>query len=375
MSADSESKPSLASGAESDLGMTPVLDEAGLARAKELSLSRVKPPLRVPGYEQEEYLGRGAFGEVWKAVDSNSGRVVAIKFYSRRGGLDWSHMTREVEKLQYLFSDRHVVQLFDVGWEATPPYYVMEYMAYGSLEDRLKEAACCNCPQLTLCMQTERRIRTARQTYANLAEEIGRIESYQPAQVKKRLNLLKSLGYIENGHLSAKGRAASWVYGYELQTAELLFSGFFDRMDEDQMSILATAIICDSREREWYKPAPKDLLGDVFYKADKCIDQLRRREQLFGIKGVQVKLLDSSLTGAVYAWGKEKCEFEELRKYTDASEGDLVRALRMTIDLLRQTQRAVAGHSTLHEKLENSVKKINRGVVDAERQLRGRMEK
>ena len=139
MSADSESKPSLASGAESDLGKTPVLDEAGLARAKELSLSRVKPPLRVPGYEQEEYLGRGAFGEVWKAVDSNSGRVVAIKFYSRRGGLDWSHMTREVEKLQYLFSDRHVVQLFDVGWEATPPYYVMEYMAYGSLEDRLKE--------------------------------------------------------------------------------------------------------------------------------------------------------------------------------------------------------------------------------------------
>jgi superfamily II RNA helicase len=240
------------------------------------------------------------------------------------------------------------------------------------LEDRLREAACYNCPQLARCMQTERRIRTARQTYANLAEEIGRIESYQPAQVKKRLNLLKSLGYIENGHLSARGRAASWVYGYELQTAELLFSGFFDRMDEDQMSILATAIIFDSREREWYKPAPKDLLGDVFYKADKCIDQLRRREQLFGIKGVQVKLLDSSLTSAVYAWGKEKCEFEELRKYTDASEGDLVRAFRMTIDLLRQTQRAVAGHAALYEKLENSINKINRGVVDAERQLRGR---
>ena len=239
------------------------------------------------------------------------------------------------------------------------------------LEGRLKEAACYNCPQLARCMQAERRIRTARQAYANLAEEIGRIESYQPAQVKKRLNLLKSLGYVENGHLSVKGRAASWVYGYELQTAELLFSGFFDRMDEDQMSILATAIIFDSREREWYKPAPKALLGDVFYKADKCIDQLRRREQLFGIKGVQVKLLDSSLTSAVCAWSKEKCEFEELRKHTDASEGDLVRALRMTIDLLRQTQRAVAGHAALHEKLENSIKKINRGVVDAERQLRG----
>lgn len=123
---------------EAGWDQTPVMEETDLERASELSLKTAKPPLRVPGYEQEQFLGRGAFGEVWKAVDSNSGRLVAIKFYNHRGGLDWSHMTREVEKLQYLFSDRHVVQLFDVGWDADPPYYVMEYMAYGSLEDRLR---------------------------------------------------------------------------------------------------------------------------------------------------------------------------------------------------------------------------------------------
>jgi ATP-dependent RNA helicase DOB1 len=223
-------------------------------------------------------------------------------------------------------------------------------------------------------MQKTGRIRTARRTYANLAEEIGRIESYQPEQVKKRLNLLKSLGCIENGHLTVKGRAASWVYGYELQTTELLFNGFFDRMDEDQVNILAAAIVFESREREWYKAAPKGLLDDVFYKADKCIDQLRRRERLFGIKGVRVKLLDSSLTSAVYAWSKEGCEFGDLKKHTDTSEGDLVRAFRMTMDLLRQVQRAIAGHDALREKLERSIKKVNRGVVDAERQLRGKAE-
>jgi len=114
-------------------------------------------------------------------------------------------------------------------------------------------------------------------------------------------------------------------------------------------------------------------LGDVFYKADKCIDQLHRREQAFGIKGLQVRSLDASLSSAVYSWSKEKCDFEELAKHTDASEGDLVRVFRMTIDLLRQTQRAVAGHDMLREKLELSIKKMNRGVVDAERQLRGHM--
>jgi serine/threonine protein kinase len=115
------------------------MEEADQARAAALSLRSVQPPVKVPGYEQEQFLGRGSFGEVWKAVDSNSGREVAIKFYNHRGGIDWSHMTREVEKLQYLFSDRHVVQLFDVGWDSDPPYYVMEYMGYGSLEDRLRE--------------------------------------------------------------------------------------------------------------------------------------------------------------------------------------------------------------------------------------------
>jgi hypothetical protein len=106
--------------------------------ARELSLRGVRPPTKVPGYEQEQFLGHGAYGEVWVAVNRNSGRKVAIKFYTRRGGLDWSGLTREVEKLRYLFSDRYVVQLFEVGWEADPPYYVMEFMENGSLEDLLR---------------------------------------------------------------------------------------------------------------------------------------------------------------------------------------------------------------------------------------------
>lgn len=141
MSSDSTSPQRTICEAASLVGLTPIMDESDLRRAVELSMIHVRPPLHVPGYEQETFVGRGAFGEVWKAVDSNSGRVVAIKFYNRRGGLDWSHMSREVEKLQYLFSDRHVVQLLEVGWEANPPYYVMEYMEHGSLEDRLKAGA------------------------------------------------------------------------------------------------------------------------------------------------------------------------------------------------------------------------------------------
>ncbi|HEV3344541.1 MAG TPA: serine/threonine protein kinase, partial [Pirellulales bacterium] len=108
-----------------------------LRRARERSLQPTRPPLQVPGYRAERFLGAGAYGQVWVAIDTNTGRRVAIKFYLHRGGLDWNILTREVERLALLFADRYVVQLIEVGWDSDPPYFVMEYLDHGSLADRL----------------------------------------------------------------------------------------------------------------------------------------------------------------------------------------------------------------------------------------------
>jgi serine/threonine protein kinase len=107
-------------------------------RSQALSLKRAQPPTQVPGYEPRRFLGSGAYGEVWVAIDRTTGRQVAIKFYADRGRVDWSLLSREVEKLAFLSADRYVVQLLDVGWDAEPPYYVMEYVEHGSLEDLLR---------------------------------------------------------------------------------------------------------------------------------------------------------------------------------------------------------------------------------------------
>jgi len=106
---------------------------------QDLSLRKTQPPAKVPGYDPERLLGEGAYGEVWVATERNTGRKVAVKFYTRRGGLDWSLLKREVEKLAFLSADRYVIQLIEVGWDSDPPYYVMEYLGHGSLEERLNE--------------------------------------------------------------------------------------------------------------------------------------------------------------------------------------------------------------------------------------------
>jgi serine/threonine protein kinase len=120
------------------LDQTQAQPQDELAKARELSLTRWRPPADLPGYEPQRCLGVGAFGEVWVALDRATNRQVAIKFFSPRANQDWSLLAREVEKLAYLSADRYVVQLLDVGWDASPPYYVMEYIEQGSLEDKLK---------------------------------------------------------------------------------------------------------------------------------------------------------------------------------------------------------------------------------------------
>jgi eukaryotic-like serine/threonine-protein kinase len=116
---------------------TLVQDEAGRARSRELSRQASAVPGNVPGYEILHCLGEGSFGSVWLARESNTGKQVAIKFYSHRRGLDWSLLSREVEKLAVLYTSRNVVGLLDVGWDHDPPFFVMEYLQQGSLAARL----------------------------------------------------------------------------------------------------------------------------------------------------------------------------------------------------------------------------------------------
>jgi hypothetical protein len=111
--------------------------EGGQSTSQKLSMRATTPPADVPGYRLTQFLGAGAFGQVWVGRDLNTGRDVAVKFYLHRGGVNWSLLSREVKNLVQLSADRYVVQVLEVGWDADPPYYVMELISGGSLEDLL----------------------------------------------------------------------------------------------------------------------------------------------------------------------------------------------------------------------------------------------
>ena len=119
------------------LGDTLSQDAESLERSREQSALAGGPPAAIPGYRILKPIGEGKYGSVWLAREHNTGKHVAIKFYTHRRGVDWSLLGREVEKLAVLYTSRSIVGLLAVGWDHDPPYYVMEYLENGSLATRL----------------------------------------------------------------------------------------------------------------------------------------------------------------------------------------------------------------------------------------------
>ena len=105
-----------------DIAVAPTLDDATVVQgerdvdtSRELSRRQEQPPSEVPGFAVQRCLGQGAFGSVWLAREKNTGKQVAIKFYTHHRGLDWALLNREVDKLAVLYTSRNIVRLWGVG--------------------------------------------------------------------------------------------------------------------------------------------------------------------------------------------------------------------------------------------------------------------
>jgi tRNA A-37 threonylcarbamoyl transferase component Bud32 len=91
-------------------------------------------------YGNVERIARGAMGDVYRATDSSLGRIVAIKVLSTPFVGDDAarrRFAREARAAARLSSEPGVVTIYDVGEANDRPYLVMEYMAGGTLEERL----------------------------------------------------------------------------------------------------------------------------------------------------------------------------------------------------------------------------------------------
>ncbi len=243
-----------------------------------------------------------------------------------------------------------------------------EYDKLNNLKSELNNNLCHDCYNQDECSE---RYQTIRKTEQNIVKRKNRqtnVEDYQRNQIAARLNVLATLGYIEELTLLPRGNTATNIYGYELQLTQLLFSGFFERVSEDEINCLITAIISEPRKDGYYKKIKDKRMLSIFGAATNEIAEIQRIENQHNVSDL-TPLLELHLCSAMRAWSRG-CEFDDLTGYADLDAGDFVRTFRLVIDQLRQIRRAMPTHTALVDKLNRCIGKINRDVVDAERQLR-----
>ena len=242
------------------------------------------------------------------------------------------------------------------------------YNKLNSLKKELNNNLCHDCYKQDECTE---RYQTIRKTEQNIIKGKNRqtnVEDYQRNQIAARLSVLETLGYIEDLELLPRGNTASDVYGYELQLTQLLFSGFFERLSADEINCLIIAIVSEPRKDGYYKKIKDKRMLSILGGAMNEIADIQRVENQHNVSDL-TPLLELHLCSAMRAWSRG-CEFDDLSGYADLDAGDFVRSFRLVIDQLRQIRRAMPGHTALVDKINSCIGKINRDVVDAERQLR-----
>ncbi|PKL43292.1 MAG: hypothetical protein CVV41_11300 [Candidatus Riflebacteria bacterium HGW-Riflebacteria-1] len=181
-------------------------------------------------------------------------------------------------------------------------------------------------------------------------------EELQLPLYERKLELLRQLGYIDDKGLLARGELASRIHTEEITVTELYFAGYFHECNEHEINTLCLSLIYEHRRRgnnsEEQRPPAK--MPEKIKSARGFVNSLARQHGF-------IKPLETRISNLMMAWSQGMA-FEDMMTMTEIPEGDLIRAFRQVIDLIRQIRDAVKDQS-LRDKLLNCLTCINRDIV------------
>ncbi len=187
--------------------------------------------------------------------------------------------------------------------------------------------------------------------------------------LKRRLAVMKGLGYVRDGGLTAKGRFAAAVAGFEVHAAEFVQDGLLQECDPERLALLFCAVVFEERRGDASEQVETGMLDGIRRRAERAVARFRKEEADHGLEQLS-KELDWKMSGPALQWSRG-CTWEELIERTTVSDGDLVRTFRQAIQVMRNVRNALhhVGAKDLEERLNRAIASINRDVVDAKRQL------
>ncbi len=191
------------------------------------------------------------------------------------------------------------------------------------------------------------------------------IHTEQRALVKKKLALMRNIGYIQDDGLTSKGRFATFINGYEIQLTELFFSGFLEDKDEAMLFSILVSLVFDGKS-DYSMQIPK-FFRQTSKQMIAALRPPKTLEQMLGLKS-EIKDPDFSLTLAAWEWASGK-PFSMLTYHNKILPGDVIRSFRQSIQICRQLRKACKGYESFIILLDRCLTVVNRDEVNALNQL------
>lgn len=174
------------------------------------------------------------------------------------------------------------------------------------------------------------------------------------AAYNNRLKTMRKLGYLmEDDTLTDRGRFLLSIYSYELLVGELFSTDLWKGLTKEMLLLVAAAIIYEERRKDRYSIQGSDAIVNSIIRA--C------ERNPYVMKELDKNAL-RKLAKVVARWAAG-CEFEELLRYTDTQEGDIIHLFRRMLDLLRQIRHA-AHDEELRERIAQAMALIDRDIVE-----------
>jgi superfamily II RNA helicase len=186
------------------------------------------------------------------------------------------------------------------------------------------------------------------------------------AALAVRVQILRDAGYLGEDGLLPRGKLAQRINGYEIQATELLWSGVLDKMDMHQLAATFTSLIHEERRRAEPRGHRREH-GPLMQEATEAVRRFVAIEVLQGVEQ-PIKEPDWGIAPAVDSWSRGG-SVDDLERFAHTDAGDVVRTLRMAIQMMRQVRLTVGKGEALGARLEEAIVAINRDVVDAKRQF------
>ncbi len=193
-------------------------------------------------------------------------------------------------------------------------------------------------------------------------------ENYNWKKFTDLIKILNHFGCLNDLELTEVGQSVGAIRSEnELWVGLVLLSGYLDDLDPPDLAAVVQAVCVDVRRPNlWCNFKPSIKVIDVFNELQGLRKLVASKQNKFLID--TPIFLETELIGIISEWARGK-KWKELIFNTSLDEGDVVRILRRSIDVLSQIQYCIGVSNKLKNKAKLALKAINRFPVSESNDL------